>query len=281
MEEENINQVNEDDEPRTAEKVKPTSSAVIISIRDAHNLQEVHKDGSKSPFTALPSLFAIAAILSYYGYSKKIKSILNQLSNVGVNYWQNHQELLKGFIVNDGLHKHAFFGSKGKQDALHGEKNKYFEFPTADQYEALPGQFHLQSLSFKAGNFKSLSGIQIVLTNGMETLESPLFSGNKDNDPLKKMHSVQRKHIAKVSMRIQGESSQNGSSQSYFGLNLYDDSQNSKTPAMTADWGNKGGKTETIEVPKGHELVGFHGYIWDNRGLCRLGMITSGASTLP
>lgn len=45
---------------------------------------------------------------------------------------------------------------------------------------------------------------------------------------------------------------------------------------MTADWGNKGGRTETIEVPKRHELVGFHGYIWDNKSLCRLGIITSG-----
>ena len=45
---------------------------------------------------------------------------------------------------------------------------------------------------------------------------------------------------------------------------------------MTADWGNKGGRTETMEVPKNHELVGFHGYIWDDRGLCRLGMITAG-----
>ena len=48
---------------------------------------------------------------------------------------------------------------------------------------------------------------------------------------------------------------------------------------MTADWGNKSssGRTEAMDVPFGHELIGFHGYIWDDRGLCRLGMITRGA----
>ena len=47
---------------------------------------------------------------------------------------------------------------------------------------------------------------------------------------------------------------------------------------MTADWGNKSasGRTETMEVPIRHKLIGFHGYIWDDRGLCRLGMITIG-----
>ena len=77
-------------------------------------------------------------------------------------------------------------------------------------------------------------------------------------------------------MRLQGESTQTGAHQSYFGLNLYDNNSVCKAPAMTADWGNKGGRSETIEVPKNHELVGFHGYIWDDRGLCRLGMITAG-----
>ena len=68
----------------------------------------------------------------------------------------------------------------------------------------------LKSLNFKAGNFKSLSGIQIVLTNGNEQVVSPLFAGTKDSDPLKKMHDVTNRSITKVSMRIQGESQQNG-----------------------------------------------------------------------
>ena len=62
---------------------------------------------------------------------------------------------------------------------------------------------------------------------------------------MKKMHDVTHRSIIKVSMRLQGESTQTGAHQSYFGLNLYDSNPICKAPAMTADWGNKGGRVET------------------------------------
>ena len=119
--------------------------------------------------------------------------------------------------------KHPFFGSKGKQDTLEGERFKYFEWPTTEQFEAFPGIMRIKSMNFKAGNFKTLSGIQIIVTNDKETITSPVFTGYRDSDPMKIMHDVSKKHISKVGMRIQGESTQTGASQSYFGLYLYDD----------------------------------------------------------
>ena len=53
--------------PQNVEDTKaPTAS--IQSIREMHSLS-LHEDGSKSPFTKLPSLVAIALIMSYYGYT--------------------------------------------------------------------------------------------------------------------------------------------------------------------------------------------------------------------
>ena len=68
--------VEKDDE--SPPKVEDTEAAAssIASIREMHNLS-VHDDGSRSPFTSLPSLVAIALIMGYYGYTKQIKALLN------------------------------------------------------------------------------------------------------------------------------------------------------------------------------------------------------------
>ena len=74
--------------------------------------------------------------------------------------------MLKAFISPTVLMKHPYFGSKGKIDVLEGAKNKYFEWPAQEQYDSFPGMVSIKTLNFKAGNFKTLSGVQIVLTNG-------------------------------------------------------------------------------------------------------------------
>ena len=151
----------EDNKPHDENKASETRS-----VRAGSQLQDVHEDGAKSPIKVLPSLIALAAILSYYGYSNKVKALLKQLSRVSIKYYENHQELLKGFVINDILVKHPFFGSKGKIDSLDDQRHKYFEWPSQEQYDAFPGSVNVQTLTFKAGNFKSLSGIKVHLTNG-------------------------------------------------------------------------------------------------------------------
>ena len=63
----------------------------------------------------------------------------------------------------------------------------------------------IQSLSFKAGNFKSLSGIQVHLTNGKQIVSSPLYKGDIDTDPIRHMHDISAKHISKVAVRVLGD----------------------------------------------------------------------------
>ena len=125
-----------------------------------------HFDAVGSPLKALPSLLATAIILSYYSHQKEVTILIKQLNKQGQRYFLNHNELLKAFIAPTVLTKHPYFGSKGKIDVLEGAKNKYFKWPTQEQYDRFPGMVMIKTMNFKAGNFKTLSGVQVVLTNG-------------------------------------------------------------------------------------------------------------------
>ena len=65
--------------------------------------------------------------------------------------------------------------------------NKYFEWPTKEEFQIFPGFPQIKHMTFKAGNYKTFSGIQITLTNEKDTVTSPVLGGTKDNDPLKQM----------------------------------------------------------------------------------------------
>ena len=68
--------VEKDESPPKAEDTEAASAYSIASIREMHKLS-AHEDGARSPFTSLPSLVAIALMLSYYGYTKQIKALLS------------------------------------------------------------------------------------------------------------------------------------------------------------------------------------------------------------
>ena len=154
--------------PEEPEKRKDLKSLKSMKLVLEEKGIKGHFDAVGSPLKSLPSLLATAIILSYYSHQKEVTILVKQLNKQGQRYFLNHQQLLKAFIAPSVLTKHPFFGSKGKIDVLDAAKNQYFEWPTQEQYDGLPGVCMLKSLNFKAGNFKSLSGIQIVLTNGNE-----------------------------------------------------------------------------------------------------------------
>ena len=58
----------EENSPPKVEDAKAAASTTV-SIRDLNKSVDIH-EGTKSPFTALPSLISAAAILSYYGFAK-------------------------------------------------------------------------------------------------------------------------------------------------------------------------------------------------------------------
>ena len=78
----------QEESPSKVEDSKAPAGS-IQSIREMHSLS-THIDGSGSPFKKLPSLIAIALIMSYYGFSNKVKFILNLISKKGRIYFENH-----------------------------------------------------------------------------------------------------------------------------------------------------------------------------------------------
>ena len=65
-----------------------TSNAVTSTVRN------------RPPFPGLPSYNATALILAFTGYADEVKDLLKKLSHRTAIYFETHQPILKGVLLN-------------------------------------------------------------------------------------------------------------------------------------------------------------------------------------